>query len=283
MKCPKCSYVSHDYLDACRKCGMDLVDFKKELHLQVVRPGDLDLSVMLSEHIEEMGSTTGEFGVDKTFFETQVLVEPEEGAAEGEEGFDISLDDEFPHLPAEAVSPLEGSADIAEDEDFAALDEDDEAEIDVRPSGSAAVERAVPASPPVDMIDMSDLDLDDVVLGLPEEAPGDMAETLSEPEPATEAAPALTLDVDRAASAAAPELEDVALALPETPAPEARPARPPAAPPESMPTPATDDLLEAELELETEPAPPAAGAPKPEVALDLDLEELELDDDEKNA
>src|SRR5262245_46142308 len=48
MKCPKCSYVSHDYLDACRKCGRDLITFKQEIGLQVTRPGDLDLSLVLS-------------------------------------------------------------------------------------------------------------------------------------------------------------------------------------------------------------------------------------------
>ncbi len=31
MKCPKCHYVSHDYLDACRKCGIDLVISSKTL------------------------------------------------------------------------------------------------------------------------------------------------------------------------------------------------------------------------------------------------------------
>lgn len=282
MKCPKCSYVSHDYLDACRKCGMDLVDFKKELHLQVVRPGDLDLSIMLSEHIEEIGATT-EFGVDKTFFGTQMLIEPEEAAAGREEGFDISLDDEFPRLPAEAVSPLEGSVDIPEVDDFAALDK---AENDVRPSGSTVVKRAAPASPSVDLIDMSDLEnLDDVVLELPEDAPGDVVEAPPEPQPATEFRPTVTLDLAMFASNAAPELEDVALVLPETPASEALPAPPPTEPPEIVPTLATDDPPETEIELEveTEPAPPAASAPQPEAALEIDLEELELDDDEKNA
>ena len=43
MKCPKCGYVSYDYLDACRKCSVDLVDFKTAIHLEVIRPGDLDL------------------------------------------------------------------------------------------------------------------------------------------------------------------------------------------------------------------------------------------------
>src|SRR5713226_6983359 len=47
MKCPKCHYVSHDYLDACRKCGIDLVAFKHDLGLLVLQPGVLDLSLVL--------------------------------------------------------------------------------------------------------------------------------------------------------------------------------------------------------------------------------------------
>jgi hypothetical protein len=47
MKCPKCRYVSHDYLDACRKCSTDLVEFKQKCRLMVLRPGDLDLGVLV--------------------------------------------------------------------------------------------------------------------------------------------------------------------------------------------------------------------------------------------
>jgi hypothetical protein len=47
MKCPKCNYVSHDYLDDCRKCGIDLVPFKQDIGLLVLQPGVLDLSLVL--------------------------------------------------------------------------------------------------------------------------------------------------------------------------------------------------------------------------------------------
>ena len=61
MKCPKCNYVSHDYLDACRKCGIELVTFKQDIGLLVLQPGVLDLSLVLGgagaddlfEHVEE--------------------------------------------------------------------------------------------------------------------------------------------------------------------------------------------------------------------------------------
>ena len=45
MKCPNCSYVSHDYLDACGSCSGDWSAFKAEIGLRVPPPGVvLDLS-----------------------------------------------------------------------------------------------------------------------------------------------------------------------------------------------------------------------------------------------
>src|SRR4030095_11526086 len=82
MKCPKCKYVSHDYLDACRKCGVDLVTFKQEIGLLVLQPGVLDLSLVLA------GA-----GADDLFESV------EEGVtmhASGDD-FDISLDDYAEH------------------------------------------------------------------------------------------------------------------------------------------------------------------------------------------
>lgn len=78
MKCPKCHYVSHDYLDACRKCGIDLVTFKQDIGLLVLQPGVLDLSLVLS----------GAAGDD--LFES---VEEEVSMHASDEEFDISLDD----------------------------------------------------------------------------------------------------------------------------------------------------------------------------------------------
>ncbi|MBI3091577.1 MAG: hypothetical protein HYY96_13020 [Candidatus Tectomicrobia bacterium] len=43
MKCPKCGYVSFNYLDACKKCGTDLVSFKHEKHLDLPAPRHLNI------------------------------------------------------------------------------------------------------------------------------------------------------------------------------------------------------------------------------------------------
>ena len=83
MKCPKCNYVSHDYLDACRKCGIDLVTFKHDIGLLVLQPGVLDLSLVL-----------GGAGADDLFESV------EEGVtmhASDDDDFDISLDDYTEH------------------------------------------------------------------------------------------------------------------------------------------------------------------------------------------
>jgi hypothetical protein len=83
MKCPKCNYVSHDYLDDCRKCGIDLVSFKQDIGLLVLQPGVLDLSLVL-----------GGAGADALFESV------EEGVslhASDDDDFDISLDDYAEH------------------------------------------------------------------------------------------------------------------------------------------------------------------------------------------
>jgi methionyl-tRNA synthetase len=38
MKCPKCGYVSYDYLDRCKSCGEDLVPTKIKLNIFIKQP-----------------------------------------------------------------------------------------------------------------------------------------------------------------------------------------------------------------------------------------------------
>lgn len=78
MKCPKCNYVSHDYLDTCRKCSTDLSVFKQRIGLFVLQPGLLDLSVVL-------GNRTDDDPFAHRFEEAD--------AGAGVNDFDISLDD----------------------------------------------------------------------------------------------------------------------------------------------------------------------------------------------
>lgn len=78
MKCPKCNYVSHDYLDTCRKCSMNLAVFKQQIGLFVLQPGILDLSVVLGNR------------ADDDPFSNRL---EEADARAGVDDFDISLDD----------------------------------------------------------------------------------------------------------------------------------------------------------------------------------------------
>ena len=100
MKCPKCHYVSHDYLDACRKCGIDLLAFKHDLGLLVLQPGGLDLSLLL-----------GGAGADDLF------------ESVSDDDFDMSLEDYAEHpgiRRAPAGAPRTGEQET--DEDLADMD-----------------------------------------------------------------------------------------------------------------------------------------------------------------
>jgi len=103
MKCPKCNYVSHDYLDACRKCSLDLVAFKQDIGLLVLQPGVLDLSLVL-----------GGAGTDDLFESV------EEGVPmhASDDDFDISLDDYAEHpgiRRAPAGAPRSGRSETETD------------------------------------------------------------------------------------------------------------------------------------------------------------------------
>jgi hypothetical protein len=90
MKCPKCKYVSHDYLDVCRKCGVDLVAFKHDMGLLVLQPGVLDLSLVL-----------GAAGANDLFESVEEEVTMHAG---NDDDFDISLDD--PDQPGVRRAPV---------------------------------------------------------------------------------------------------------------------------------------------------------------------------------
>jgi hypothetical protein len=98
MKCPKCDYVSHDYLDACRKCHKDLVTFKQELHLEVLHPGELDLGELLGASWQGFGGRV-KFSDDNSFFGGQRLGGLGEADDNDKEEFDIELDNRTSEAP----------------------------------------------------------------------------------------------------------------------------------------------------------------------------------------
>ncbi|MBI3600564.1 MAG: hypothetical protein HY097_07975 [Nitrospinae bacterium] len=56
MKCPKCGYVSFEYLDTCRKCGRDLSQFKSAMGVAAFTPGVINV-LKYAEGSEEEGET----------------------------------------------------------------------------------------------------------------------------------------------------------------------------------------------------------------------------------
>lgn len=265
MKCPKCGYVSYDYLDACRKCGRDLVGFKKEIGLQMLRPGDLDLSLVLSGSATA-GSGRDDFNIDANFFGGQLFAQG--GAAEADEAeFDISLDDDFP-MP-QAASPAPGAAGQEE-----ALPEESlllpELSVEMpetsRPdatfeASSAATELSV------EMIDMSDL-----------EEVAEVDSTMS------------TTMLDRLAPGASTLPPVIELTMADTPGLEQTLAEPVApgggsglAGPVADAVP--DDLLDTELELELDAlddGPQGGAVAETELLIDLDALDLQNDDEERD-
>ena len=58
MKCPKCSFISFDYNDACPKCGKDLTHERDLMDLPSYKPRALSLLAPLNAYSEIPGDTT---------------------------------------------------------------------------------------------------------------------------------------------------------------------------------------------------------------------------------
>ena len=52
MKCPRCGYVSFEYLDECKKCGKSLEAFKSEHGFYGYPPKDLVVAEYLEEKVK---------------------------------------------------------------------------------------------------------------------------------------------------------------------------------------------------------------------------------------
>ena len=89
MKCPRCNYVSHDYLDACRSCGSDWSAFKAQIGLRAWPPGAvLDLGEVVAHHprpaaadiaMAPPGADTGTPGAMPTLEFVEIEDEPSGG------------------------------------------------------------------------------------------------------------------------------------------------------------------------------------------------------------
>ncbi|MDA3904269.1 MAG: RDD family protein [Desulfuromusa sp.] len=155
MKCPKCGYNSFDYLDSCKKCGKDLVEFKQNYGIKsVLFPGQMSPGGVAEE--TEFDSATADAAVSAATGVTAAAVtstaatEPAGDGADGDDfGFDfmgdsaedddLSFDELFEEAPEDEdieetiEAPKEAAAHEAEssaDFSFDLPDEDAELEDD---------------------------------------------------------------------------------------------------------------------------------------------------------
>ena len=65
MKCPKCGYVSFEYLDQCRGCGRDLTQFKSNIGLVAFASGTINI-LRYVEGMEEIAEKPKEIAEPTT-------------------------------------------------------------------------------------------------------------------------------------------------------------------------------------------------------------------------
>ncbi len=104
MKCPKCGYVSHDYLDACRKCSIDLAGFKTQVQLYALKATELNLLTIIGGAPESF-NTSGGFSSNDSLFDSSMLDEVDMGG-----DFDITLDDDVSFAPAAGLDDPGGTS-----------------------------------------------------------------------------------------------------------------------------------------------------------------------------
>lgn len=141
MRCPKCGYVSFEYLDTCKKCSKDLFEFKEKAGIFLMEPGYLDLSkyedglkpesAPSSVAVDDM-EYSAEAGVldeasdeptttqETDFFESLDMDEEQEEAGVAEkEAVGAGIDDDLDLNPEESgAEDLSRSFSEAEEPDF---------------------------------------------------------------------------------------------------------------------------------------------------------------------
>src|SRR3990170_3093350 len=78
MKCPKCGYVSFEYLDTCRKCGRDLTQLKTDMGVTTFTPGVINVLKYvegMEEAVEEGEESAVATAVEESSIEAQEEVD----------------------------------------------------------------------------------------------------------------------------------------------------------------------------------------------------------------
>ena len=179
MRCPKCGFNSFDYLDNCKKCGKDLVEFKERFGIKsVLFPGQTAAGEAAVETDFDadaaVAAATASVAAAPVF---KASPEPEAPAAESDDfGFDfmgdstedddLSFDELFEEAPEDedVEETLEGpkaEAEAADSTDFSFdLPEEDDLEDDFgfdpdedNASGSAGMTKKDQGKGPIDPFD----------------------------------------------------------------------------------------------------------------------------------
>lgn len=138
MKCPKCGYNSFDYLDSCKKCGKDLVEFKQRFGIKsVLFPGATAATAanlaedegLLAVEASELAAATA-LGAAEVSTAARVS-EPADGSSPSDDfGFDF-------------MGESSDEEDLSFDELFEEAPEDDDMEETLEaPKGAAKAEPA---------------------------------------------------------------------------------------------------------------------------------------------
>ncbi len=121
MKCPKCNYISFEYLNECRKCSIDLSAHKSELGIDFPEYSDLDLL----SHIDLGGQSEAEAQNEEpavAVADEEETAEPEEAVHEEvetvveEETVDADMSDIASGIEITGESDEEGQAEVSEDD-----------------------------------------------------------------------------------------------------------------------------------------------------------------------
>jgi hypothetical protein len=104
MKCPKCGYTSFDYLDSCKKCGIDLRELRTKLQIIAVSPDERAGMVGRSSPAVEEPAPSASYGYDDSAVATDFseLSAPEPAQEDGDAILaDLNFDESF----ADMVEP----------------------------------------------------------------------------------------------------------------------------------------------------------------------------------
>ena len=149
MKCPKCKYVTFDYLDTCPKCGKNMSSEKARLNISGIKPNPPFVLGSLTGDLNESGdelrvSESMQSGSEAMTLESEKIYD------DGSE-LDINIDEE-------ALAESDDVADI-DLGDLGLSEEDQGTEVDFVSDAEGGAQKQKTQKKPEDL-DLEDMELD---------------------------------------------------------------------------------------------------------------------------